>query len=148
VARQIWLQKTFRYESAQAGYKLWIEGQERGLSMADALRYAGYVTEQSRQGGYPDRYTWTSLSRSGHRYARGRNSDNYLNAGVKMVVTLWQYKYAEVIKDRHELLALMTATLNEPTEVGFMMTKDMLSDVLAEYVEYHGLQETHHKVNP
>jgi hypothetical protein len=98
VARHVW--DTKRYADATLDHALragWV-AIGGGLIEAGAVcRWIGYNVEAIRQRGFRDGYyaehggattpalMFRSASSSGHRYARGRNSGNYLLAGRRML---------------------------------------------------------------
>lgn len=87
---------------------LWHRRRRRTLDYTDAVRFAGYYLETIRQAGLKSacredddpaagrvnytpyyrnglREVWGRVDRTGHRYAAGRNRDNYLLAGTKLL---------------------------------------------------------------
>lgn len=68
-----------------------------GADYEAAARFAGYNAEAIRQRGFRDGYyeqpggattpaiMWRNAARSGHRYARGRNRDYYLDAARRVL---------------------------------------------------------------
>lgn len=85
-----WKVKSFSARYQELGKQaLWLALTE--LDMDASLRFVGYVLERKRQtsvGWSYYKWMWASAKRSKHRYARGRNKENYWQAGAVLVSCL------------------------------------------------------------
>jgi hypothetical protein len=115
------------------------------LDYLPALCFAGYVMETIRQqGGEPQCRMrevgwpawicriWNGTVRSHHRYARGRNRDNYELAGRKMLAAAIRLTYGHIHGGPEEQLGGLLLKLEE--------TGDALP-VLRDYLEEHRYEE-------
>jgi hypothetical protein len=106
MSRHVWLSARFAPTTLRLAADAFRKAVAGGLSYDDACRWAGYVIESTRQKAYwvpvkapqPSFFMerpatpaqclevlWSAAVNSGHRYARGRNRENYRLAGGRLV---------------------------------------------------------------
>jgi hypothetical protein len=93
VSQSIWTVRRFGPSTLDQAAAVLETARAEGLAFEPAMRFLGYAMERIRQGyGYHWRIArvWLmgAARRSRHRYSRGRNRDNYLRAGRRLLEAL------------------------------------------------------------
>lgn len=91
MSAHVWTNKRFKPATLTVALECLKMGQREGWDPETCVRFAGYAVEAIRQAGW-GKVGPNSLLRSArrysHRYALGRNRDNYLEAGRRMLAAL------------------------------------------------------------
>lgn len=112
MARHIWKVEAYGAPTIRMGMTAYRVAREHGAEVADACRFAGYYLERLRQGGrgnighYLESWptpvaaeaSWRVVERCGHRYARGKNRENYERAGRNLLLNCLMVE-VESLKD-------------------------------------------------
>jgi hypothetical protein len=102
MSKHVWLVKRFGPEARQLAAEAFRLAAGGGLGYEHVCRFVGYCVEAVRQKGQPVSMVydgpdgrkvyegdvealWAAVTRSGHRYAKGRNRENYRAAGERLV---------------------------------------------------------------
>ena len=93
MSSHVWDAKRFNNSTISLAADAFACAREGGLGYEKALRFVGYRVERCRQtdtGRSPLAIkVWLGVAtRSGHRYARGRNAENYRVAGERLLAAM------------------------------------------------------------
>jgi hypothetical protein len=85
MSRHVWLTKRFLPATINRAMADYEEAKKGGASLEEALQFMGYAHESETQKGVFGIVRYDRLAKTNHRYRRGKNGSNYLDAGRRML---------------------------------------------------------------